>query len=713
MVFNRGTDSNPTMWWDGNNGNTGKSVTALNGLMMLSTSNAGSYGADFIGERWLYFYNQAAYSGWRNNVGGLASRNSAVSSRTVVEQFYGASNSALHNEVALTVYPNAPIDSVTGLPTPTIAVATNGGVNIITDTKNVVGIASSQSNYTLSRHVSYSPNGDLVFEMSDSGDLYSYIHTLQGPNVVDNSISLDTRTGSSKGVRGLYRTRTSNFELLNRIKSHLIGNWPGLYSQLSTNTYYRTGKNVPLAMTNYNHAVAASTAGLNLISEGTPYKSAAPDMVAGITSTFNSGWLCGDIKGAWLSSTSTTSLIGTELITNGTFDANITGWTASSTPVATLALDTNRLKVTTGFAYQTFPTVVGNTYIVSYTVTDGGGFNQGGVYVGTTLNGYEYFTTGAQNSGTYVYQFIAQSTTTYIQLWAWNGSTTFAFYDNVSVRLADTDRTSNNKPLGVFGTIGRSVVASGSNLVGYSGFSTTNYLMRAYESSLVAGTGAQCVMTWLYTGGLDANLRYVFCVGQQDNNEQFRLGFNSSAIYFDYGNGSQYTQWSLSNSIASNKWTFVVAMVSAGNVGRLFINGVEILNPSYAIAAPTTFLTSSSHIMTVGTLHEYANGITIPSSNGVWNGSISLLRYSFSLPSPEQITKIYNDELALFQPNSQCTLYGTSDAVTAMAYDDSTALLHVGTSSGRSDFRGLERINNTTTAVTTAISASNGLISEQ
>ena len=62
-------------------------------------------------------------------------------------------------------------------------------------------------------------------------------------------------------------------------------------------------------------------------------------------------------------------------------------------------------------------------------------------------------------------------------------------------------------------------------------------------------------------------------------------------------------------------------------------------------------------------------------------------------------------------PNA--TLYGSSDAVTALAYDEDTELLHVGTSSGRSDFQGLRRINNTTTAVTTAISASDELIAEQ
>ena len=75
--------------------------------------------------------------------------------------------------------------------------------------------------------------------------------------------------------------------------------------------------------------------------------------------------------------------------------------------------------------------------------------------------------------------------------------------------------------------------------------------------------------------------------------------------------------------------------------------------------------------------------------------------------------KIYEDEKCLYHENAKCTLHGTSDAVTGLAFDDTNDVLHVGTSSGRSDFRGLNRINNTTTAVTNAISASNEFVAEQ
>ena len=74
-------------------------------------------------------------------------------------------------------------------------------------------------------------------------------------------------------------------------------------------------------------------------------------------------------------------------------------------------------------------------------------------------------------------------------------------------------------------------------------------------------------------------------------------------------------------------------------------------------------------------------------ANDPWQGSIALLRIS-NIPTLEQIKKMYNDEKHLFQENAKATLYGSSDAVTALAYDDDTELLHVGTSAGRSVFQG-------------------------
>ena len=137
-----------------------------------------------------------------------------------------------------------------------------------------------------------------------------------------------------------------------------------------------------------------------------------------------------------------------------------------------------------------------------------------------------------------------------------------------------------------------------------------------------------------------------------------------------------------------------------GGVMSVYIDSVK-----YGNVASTQNATNTSASLWIG---ERPN-----SSRPANNTSLALFRMSASAPSAEQVKKIYEDEKCLFHENAKATLYGSSDAVTALAFDDTTNLLHVGTSAGRSEFQGLCRINNTTDAVTTAISASNGLVAEQ
>ena len=92
-------------------------------------------------------------------------------------------------------------------------------------------------------------------------------------------------------------------------------------------------------------------------------------------------------------------------------------------------------------------------------------------------------------------------------------------------------------------------------------------------------------------------------------------------------------------------------------------------------------------------------------------GRLALLRYSRSAPTADQVRDMYEQEKPLFHENSQVTLYGTSSDVKAIAYDEKTEMIHIGTASGRSDFQGLTRINNTTVGITSAISGSRWIYS--
>jgi hypothetical protein len=266
-------------------------------------------------------------------------------------------------------------------------------------------------------------------------------------------------------------------------------------------------------------------------------------------------------------------------------------------------------------------------------------------------------------------------------------------FDNISIKLADTDRSVNNNGLTVNGTITRSPVATGADLVAYSGFSETNHLEQPYNPDLDFGTSDFCYMWWGRSG-------------------------SASDVWFDRynGSGARLLAWLDASgyiSILNGSETFTGSVNYADGVRRHFAavrnSGVLYVYVNGVLVGSTAFPSSvdTTSPLVIGQYYTNAPG------GSLTNGDIALLRISATAPTAEQIAKIYNDEKVLLQENAACTLYGASDAVTALAHDAETGLLHVGTSAGRSVFDGLERVGNTTTSVSTAISASGGLIVEK
>jgi hypothetical protein len=143
----------------------------------------------------------------------------------------------------------------------------------------------------------------------------------------------------------------------------------------------------------------------------------------------------------------------------------------------------------------------------------------------------------------------------------------------------------------------------------------------------------------------------------------------------------------------------LINTVRRGNTFELWLDGVLMNSLTQAVD-----LSNTSAKLWIGERPNLSRPMV---------GSLSLMRWTATAPTPEQIKKIYEDEKVLFQENAKATLYGTSNATTALAYDDDTELLHAGTSAGRSVFQGLRRIDNTTDGVTTAISAVNGMVVEE
>ena len=408
-------------------------------------------------------------------------------------------------------------------------------------------------------------------------------------------------------------------------------------------------------------------------------------MTAYIRTDCNTGWMHGDIKGAWLSDTSTASVTGTELNQYGDFSST-TGWGSRS---ASWTISGGVASVSSGAGYQflgsTSGTLTnGRKYAITVNVT---AFTAGRLEFSQTNSSNIPFNVGSTGIKTLILTYTG-STGYGLGIYGY-GDASYSFtIDDLHVReLSEPDRSVNNKGLAVYGTITKTAVATGANLVGYSGFSGSNYLLQPQNTALDFGTGDFSIMFWGIMVPLNGSY-IAFQINHVAGNTN--LFMDGLGLAITIGGNNKLYQNTSSNNIGWSHQTIV------RRSGILYY---------YSNARLITSNTSTESLVT-------NSSSTLKIGEG-FNQYLALFRISASAPSPEQILKIYNDEKMLFQENSQATLYGASDAVTALAYDDTTKLLSVGTSSGRSDFQGLRRINNTTTAVTTAISASNGLIAEQ
>jgi trimeric autotransporter adhesin len=668
MVFAvSGSTSNLT--WLGRTNIVFSSVTMRDGILAFGSNGDGDsrglHLAYFVSDRLAKIGNNYAYNSGFADGFGLVDRNSGS---TAVRGTANAIVNSTVNDVAMTVLPNAPIDAATGLPVPTIAVATAGGVSVIKDDGTVVDITSSSGSYTYSFNVAFD-GLNLVMQLGAAVPQYpgSYIYVFDGIPASDTVITLNTKTGSTVSPRAFY-------------------------SYNSNSLYY----DLPLAGSNalYGSPDLYANNVFNGLNNGIVYLDENPTtptegMVAYTTSTYNTGWMVGDTKLATLSDTDDTNVTGSQLVTNGDFatDSDWTkgaGWAISGGEATFTPTNTNSSisQVATGL-------VVGKTYTYSLTVTTSAttAIRYGGSSVtAVTVNPFS----GTQ---TLTQTFVAAATSTTLGLNALNGDTTLTL-DNISLRIAEEDRSVNDKGLQVFGTITKDPVASGADLVAYSGFAATSYLEQPYNSGLDFGTGDFCIMGWAKQSSGFAP--FIRGVGLDPLNGFDRTGASLHFFCGSTGNVTVYFNGSAvlgspNFSINSSKWTLMVCSRKSGVVS-MYIDGRK-----------TGSTTNTTDLTDVGAVTRI--GYTTIAS--------ALWRVSATAPTDEQVAKIYNDEKFLFQENVQATLYGSYDSVTALAYDDDTELLHVGTSAGRSVFNGLHRVDNTTGAVGVAISASNNFIVEE
>ena len=587
----------------------------------------------------------------------IASRNSSLAT-----WFRGASSAIINgavNDLAITVLPGAPVDVANGLPVPTLAVATDGNstysVTVFRDDGTVVNIASDSTGTA----VGVEFDGLSLKVIRSDGTVYVW-----------NDVRALT-TGASPSAT----ISTSSTPALLGTASRMCKRAKG------------------------------STTGVTLLRRN--QLTLAASMLTYITKDYNSGWLPGDIRGAWLADTVVETLTGAELVTNGDFAVG-TGWALGAGFSISGGKLVNAATAIYDQATQIVTTVAGKTYTVSYdldTLSAGStsliAYN--GYVGGTTLVSSSVNSTGKKSA-----TFVAASTATVLALQVNNNGQSIQF-DNVSCRLAAVDRSVKAKGLQVFGSLTKAVASSGAALVVYSGWSAANYCEQPFNSDLDFGTGDFCIMGWFKESSNSA-IETVFSRGAYSgawSGAAIEIVVTAAGFLTAYLTDDAYVT---NDNIASTTtiddalWKFG-SIVRRGTALELWINGAKAA-ADVTITAATASLSNSAAKCSIG----IGQSKTTPLSNG----SLALWRTSATAPSAEQIKHIYETERPLFEANAQCCLAGTSNAVTALAYDEETDLLHVATSYGRSAFKGLVRVASEATPVgaIVALAAGAGVIAQ-
>ena len=412
-------------------------------------------------------------------------------------------------------------------------------------------------------------------------------------------------------------------------------------------------------------------------------------MVNYTTADYISGYMPGDIKGAWLADTVAETLTApAELITNGTFTTDIAGWTVGTSVVGsreTVTFVNGGLKVlnsgdSSGSVYQV---ISGLAVGASYSFTVDSNNETGGAYIeirdGTVIGSPQtHFTSGG---GKMEILFTALGTSQYFACRCVAADGLFSTFDNVSVKPAEVDdRSYNNKGLTVNGSITKAAVATGADLMAYSGFSAANYLNQAYNADLDFGTGDFYVMGWVNISNHVAS-QYIVNRDSAVTGSRFIIFIHSDGgLRFSVDDDTTDRQ-AASSTISTGEWLYFTGVYTTDGAVAIYVDGSK---SGEVTGSPLNTISNTSATLGIG---AKASDGSLPLNAG----SISLVRMGKGAPSDKQVKEIYEAEKGLFEPNTQCTLDGNSSDVKDLVMNEVTGKLEVLSATHRSQFDGLLR----------------------
>ena len=253
-------------------GNILKRVAAQNGLIAVAASSGASAGALSLVE---LASDKATVlrGGFGTYLGALADRNAGKG--------HDGQNpyplvSSLVNDVAITVLGDAPIDPLTGLAIPTVVAATDGGLSIIRDDGTVIDSAAN---------VKFRRLG------------------LSGRQLCSNAEGTTRWLHYFSDIRALGHGFSPTKSFASAVPSV---HYPGIGSANRNNTFAIQGDTIRVGSTGPEDYGLWSLTISGVEVGASQYE----DMVCLASPGFTSGWMVGDIKGAWLSSNEDSDLVG-------------------------------------------------------------------------------------------------------------------------------------------------------------------------------------------------------------------------------------------------------------------------------------------------------------------------------------------------------------------------------------------------------------------
>ena len=694
-------------------------VHAMNGMVVTGGGTSGrlcvqNFPADngYVTEQ-SYTYTHDYIS--RRNYHGIGPITSDTFSRAMGDHY--------PHDIAMFVQPWAPINQDSGLPTPTIMVGTTGGVIFINDGqightlgetgngKVIRGTSSSNTQYSLVESVTTTDtgwcwwNGDtdpqrdtwLIkkelqsrisgnFTWSNSADTFSI--PIQDGNNYDSGKNTLVITTSNEA--GNYEVGYANDFRLELLRNHGYAGprgWGFWTLPVEHSHYDNSGRGMTSMINSY------STTGLvpNLKNQGAVYAGTTDYRTLGNNQT--------------------------NILTNGDFSNGTTGWYGDSG--AAVSESGGVATVTNGGGDNTFAIKqndvfrVGRKYKVKATVTPtfsgsytfrvraGGSGVQWSITSGLTSGSAYTLDTGV---------IVADGTP--LEIGSVGGNITSFTIDNIQVYdMSVQDLGNYRHTMDVYGALKCAQVSMGSELAGIGPFTTSNYAKAPVSANY--GSPATLTMCGWFRTTYTSGYQYICSLGDGSSTNSAGLAIETSngGLYFYDGASENWSTHYLDDSknVRDGEWHHVAGVYDAGVRKALYRDGNPVISRDPSGSLNLAGVTEHH----LGYYSSNNSSISYPFGSGTDGCQVALVKFSKTALTDEQIKLMYETEKHLFYENAKCTLYGTSDEVTALAYDYGTKNYHVGTSAGRSDFHGLRRINNTTTPVTTTISACNGLIVDQ